>query len=309
MQRAGLESGEFCASKPSSAAAADWRQRSRHAPGRCTNAASAPCSNANPSWLVPVGSSRSVCITRSRSRVTNFRWPREFVAARVPSSPPGHWYSSVFGRDPRLASALLLTLAGANASEGCKWLCSTTPSMPRPGSSNPAAHADVTRAKPSIGPRFSGEAQFARSWTSGVMRALFPQDATRRAFLKAVGASTALAAIAQFLPARRRDRGASRRRRPGEEGPQGRLHPDHLRDADHHGAPDGLLRQAGPQRRSHQDRRLGGHSRQDHQQGIRRRAHALADAARDHAWASARTRFPTRCRRSRTSTARRSRSP
>jgi nitrate/nitrite transport system substrate-binding protein len=37
---------------------------------------------------------------------------------------------------------------------------------------------------------------------SAVMRALFPQDATRRAFLKAIGASTALAAISQFLPLR-----------------------------------------------------------------------------------------------------------
>jgi nitrate/nitrite transport system substrate-binding protein len=35
---------------------------------------------------------------------------------------------------------------------------------------------------------------------SAVMRAVFPRDATRRAFLKAVGASTALAAISQFLP-------------------------------------------------------------------------------------------------------------
>ena len=32
------------------------------------------------------------------------------------------------------------------------------------------------------------------------MRALFPEDTTRRAFLTAVGASTALAAVAQFLP-------------------------------------------------------------------------------------------------------------
>ena len=32
------------------------------------------------------------------------------------------------------------------------------------------------------------------------MRALFPKDNTRRAFLTAVGASTALAAVAQFLP-------------------------------------------------------------------------------------------------------------
>jgi len=35
---------------------------------------------------------------------------------------------------------------------------------------------------------------------SAVMRAVFPQDAARRAFLKKVGASTALAAISQFFP-------------------------------------------------------------------------------------------------------------
>jgi nitrate/nitrite transport system substrate-binding protein len=35
---------------------------------------------------------------------------------------------------------------------------------------------------------------------SAVMRAVFPRDAARRAFLKAVGASTALAAISQFFP-------------------------------------------------------------------------------------------------------------
>ncbi len=35
---------------------------------------------------------------------------------------------------------------------------------------------------------------------SAVVRAMFPQDAGRRAFLKAVGASTALAAIGQFFP-------------------------------------------------------------------------------------------------------------
>src|SRR6266702_6975014 len=35
---------------------------------------------------------------------------------------------------------------------------------------------------------------------SAVMRAIFPKDATRRAFLKAVGASTALAALSQFFP-------------------------------------------------------------------------------------------------------------
>ena len=35
---------------------------------------------------------------------------------------------------------------------------------------------------------------------SAVMRAVFPQDAARRAFLKSLGASTALAAVSQFFP-------------------------------------------------------------------------------------------------------------
>src|SRR5258708_21436579 len=35
---------------------------------------------------------------------------------------------------------------------------------------------------------------------SAVVRAMFPRDAARRAFLKSVGASTALAAISQFFP-------------------------------------------------------------------------------------------------------------
>ena len=84
------------------------------------------------------------------------------------------------------------------------------------------------------------------------------------------------------LPAQDRDRSIRARRAAREERPQGRLHPDHLRHADHHGGADGVLCQERPQRRSHQDRRLGGHSRQDHQQGIRRGAHAVADAARHH---------------------------
>ena len=44
------------------------------------------------------------------------------------------------------------------------------------------------------------EALAARTVDAGVMRALFPHDATRRSFLKAVGANTALAAVAQFFP-------------------------------------------------------------------------------------------------------------
>ena len=39
-----------------------------------------------------------------------------------------------------------------------------------------------------------------RAAEHAVMRALFPHDATRRRFLAAVSASTALATIDQFLP-------------------------------------------------------------------------------------------------------------
>jgi nitrate/nitrite transport system substrate-binding protein len=44
------------------------------------------------------------------------------------------------------------------------------------------------------------EAYFERSVESAVVRALFPEDNTRRAFIKAVGAGTALAAISAFFP-------------------------------------------------------------------------------------------------------------
>ena len=44
------------------------------------------------------------------------------------------------------------------------------------------------------------DAGMAQAVEGAVVRALFPQDAERRAFLKAVGASTALAAISQIFP-------------------------------------------------------------------------------------------------------------
>ena len=46
----------------------------------------------------------------------------------------------------------------------------------------------------------SDEARLGRVVEGAVMRALFPDDATRRSFLRGVGASTALAAISQLLP-------------------------------------------------------------------------------------------------------------
>jgi nitrate/nitrite transport system substrate-binding protein len=44
------------------------------------------------------------------------------------------------------------------------------------------------------------EARYRSVLAEGVLRAIVPQDAARRAFLRSVGASTALAAIAQFFP-------------------------------------------------------------------------------------------------------------
>lgn len=44
------------------------------------------------------------------------------------------------------------------------------------------------------------DAHFERAVESAAVRALFPHDETRRAFLRAVGAGTALAAISSFLP-------------------------------------------------------------------------------------------------------------
>src|ERR1700748_1600652 len=49
---------------------------------------------------------------------------------------------------------------------------------------------------------------------SAVMRAVFPKDAARRAFLKSVGAATAVAALSQFFPLKTATEGAD------EAGPQ-----------------------------------------------------------------------------------------
>ena len=46
----------------------------------------------------------------------------------------------------------------------------------------------------------SEEERYQGVVASAVMRAVFPQDHARRAFLKSVGASTALAALSQFFP-------------------------------------------------------------------------------------------------------------
>ena len=49
-------------------------------------------------------------------------------------------------------------------------------------------------------PQPSEDKRYEGVVASAVMRAMFPKDVARRAFLKSVGASTALAAISQFFP-------------------------------------------------------------------------------------------------------------
>ena len=68
-----------------------------------------------------------------------------------------------------------------------------------------AEHAQATRVlrcEPVVGEtsQESQEKQYEGVVASAVVRAMFPKDAARRAFLKSVGASTALAAISQFFP-------------------------------------------------------------------------------------------------------------
>src|SRR3954471_23872957 len=49
-------------------------------------------------------------------------------------------------------------------------------------------------------PQPSEDKRYEGVVASAVLRAIFPKDAARRAFLKSVGASTALAAVSQFFP-------------------------------------------------------------------------------------------------------------
>ena len=58
-----------------------------------------------------------------------------------------------------------------------------------------ATHDDAARVA-----RLDEEARYREITTSAVMRALFPNDVQRRGFLKAVGASTAAAAVSTFFP-------------------------------------------------------------------------------------------------------------
>jgi nitrate/nitrite transport system substrate-binding protein len=65
---------------------------------------------------------------------------------------------------------------------------------------NELEHQRDTQAQLQCVPVESEDQRYQGVVASAVLRAMFPKDAARRAFLKSVGASTALAAISQFLP-------------------------------------------------------------------------------------------------------------
>jgi len=67
---------------------------------------------------------------------------------------------------------------------------------------SPAEHDHEARGTMMCAPVESAEKTYEGVVASAVLRGIFPRDAARRAFLKSVGASTALAALSQFFPLR-----------------------------------------------------------------------------------------------------------
>jgi nitrate/nitrite transport system substrate-binding protein len=68
------------------------------------------------------------------------------------------------------------------------------------GTAEHDADARLLQCVPVAAATDSEEQRYQGVVASAVMRAVFPKDAARRAFLKSVGASTALAALSQFFP-------------------------------------------------------------------------------------------------------------
>ena len=68
------------------------------------------------------------------------------------------------------------------------------------GHANRSEHDRASPDRPECSAIDGEEAGYETVVAAAAMRAIFPKDAVRRAFLKSVGASTALAALAQFFP-------------------------------------------------------------------------------------------------------------
>ncbi len=184
-------------SRPRRRAAAALAATIRSASGSITSMASAPTSKTGPNSAF--GSAALTGITRSRGCATKSHVTRYFVILlycpnilkklhypccsnlarplRIPSrsafrEAPMALFDNPFDAKRRLARGGCS--CGAHASQ--------------------AAHDAAQDATP------TGEAALERAVEGAVMRALFPHDAERRAFLRSVGAATALAAVSQFLP-------------------------------------------------------------------------------------------------------------
>ena len=149
----------------------------------------------------------------------------------------------------------------------------------RKGGCSCGAHASEAEHEAEI--LASADARLSRVVKSTVLRALFPQDDSRRAFLRAVGASTALAAISQFFPLGTATE-VFAQAAPEKKDLKVGFIPITCATPIIMAHPMGFYTEARSQRGGGQDGGMGGHPRQDAQQGIRRRAHALADAARDY---------------------------
>src|SRR5260370_2104069 len=61
-------------------------------------------------------------------------------------------------------------------------------------------HEQEEQHRPQCNPTGPEQGRYESVVASAVMRTIFPRDAARRAFLKSVSASTALAALSQFFP-------------------------------------------------------------------------------------------------------------
>ena len=126
------------------------------------------------------------------------------------------------------------------------------------------------------------EARIRRVVEAAITRALFPHSATRRLFLKAAG-STAAAAIAQFFPISIASEAFAQAATPEKKDLKVGFIPITCATPIIMAQPMGFYAKHGLNVEVVKTAGLGGDPRQDAQQGIRRRAHALADAARDHA--------------------------
>src|SRR6185295_6107534 len=141
---------------------------------------------------------------RFRNRATNFRLSRILVVANICTNPcdisaiaeEGGWHVHclIRGRRP-VAGGLMSTFD--NPFDPDRRLRAGGCSCGQHVSEAEHEHAALAlrcEPQPTEDKRYEGVV------ASAVMRAMFPKDVARRAFLKSVGASTALAAISQFFP-------------------------------------------------------------------------------------------------------------